>query len=109
MSSSDPKPKPGPPPKITLTIEKRGGNKVVTSIAGLEHFFINPQLIKPELQKKCAGSASVGQHVGGKPGLMEVIVQGDQRDVVAREVLGKRGVKAEWIEVVDKSKKKGKK
>lgn len=108
---SDPslKPKAGQPPHVTLTIERRGGNKVVTAIGGLEHFFINPHLIRPELQKKCAGSASVGQLVGGKPGMLEVQVQGDQRAVIEKEVLGKRGVKPEWIEVVDKTKKKGKK
>ena len=108
---SDPslKPKAGPPPKVTLTIERRGGNKVVTAVGGLEAFFINPQLIRPELQKKCAGSASVGQLMGGKPGMLEVQVQGDQRAVIEKEVLGKRGVKPEWIEVVDKTKKKGKK
>lgn len=108
---SDPtlKPKAGQPPKITMTIEKRGGNKMVTAVAGLESFFINPQLIRPELQKKCAGSASVAQHVGGKPGAMEVQVQGDQRAVIEKEILGKRGVRSEWIEVVDKTKKKGKK
>lgn len=108
---SDPslKPKAGQPPRITMTIEKRGGNKVVTAVAGLESFFINPQLIRPELQKKCAGSASVAQHVGGKPGAMEVQVQGDQRAVIEKEILGKRGVRPEWIEVVDKTKKKGKK
>jgi hypothetical protein len=35
------------------------------------------------------------------------MVQGDQRDIVIREV-GKRGVKMEWFEVIDKTKKKGK-
>ena len=103
------KPKSGPPPKITLTIERRGGNKVVTAVAGLESFFINPQLIRPELQKKCAGSASVGQLMGGKPGMLEVQIQGDQRVVIEKEILAKRGVQPEWIEVVDKTKKKGKK
>ncbi|KAK5071707.1 hypothetical protein LTR64_004514 [Lithohypha guttulata] len=108
---SDPtlKPKAGPAPHVTLTIERRGGNKVVTAIAGLESFFINPHLIRPEIQKKCAGSASVGQLMGGKPGMLEVQVQGDQRAIVEKEILGKRGVKPEWIEVVDKTKKKGKK
>lgn len=108
---SDPtlKPRAGQPPHVILTVERRGGNKVVTAIAGLEHFFINPHLIRPELQKKCAGSASVGQLVGGKPGMLEVQVQGDQRAVIEKDVLGKRGVKPEWIEVIDKTKKKGKK
>lgn len=102
------KPKAGPAPHVTMTIEKRGGNKVVTALAGLEHFFINPQVIRPELQKKCAGSASVNQHIGGKPGMLEIQVQGDQRSVIEKEILGRRGIKSEWIDVVDKTTKKAK-
>ncbi len=101
------KPKLFPPPRVHLILEKRTGTKTVTKISGLETFHINPNTFGPELARKCAGSASVGQHVGGKPGMMEVVVQGDQRETVLREV-GKRGVKAEWVEVVDKS-GKGKK
>ena len=101
------KPKAYPPPRITLTLEKRTGNKTITRIAGLEQFNINPNIFGPELQRKCAGSASVGQLMGGKPGVLEVTVQGDQRDVVTREV-GRRGVRGEWVGVVDKT-KKGKK
>ena len=107
--SSNPalKPKPLPAPRIHLTLEKRTGTKTVTRISGLEVFNINPVTFGPELARKCAGSASVGQLMGGKPGMMEVVVQGDQRDGVAKEV-GKRGVRGEWIEVVDRS-GKGKK
>ena len=65
---------------------------------------MNPNILSPELQKKCAGSASVGQLMGGKPGMLEILVQGDQRDVLEKE-LGKRGVKKEWVEVTDKTKK----
>lgn len=101
------KPKLYPPPRVHLILEKRTGTKTVTKISGLETFHINPNTFGPELARKCAGSASVGQHVGGKPGMMEVVVQGDQRETVTKEV-GKRGVKAEWVEVVDKS-GKGKK
>lgn len=107
LSQHNLKPKPLPFPHITLTLEKRTGSKTVTRIAGLETFHINPVTFGPELARKCAGSASVGQLMGGKVGMMEVVVQGDQRDVVGREV-GRRGVKGEWIEVVDKSKGKGK-
>ena len=99
-----PKPKPYPLPTVQLTIEKRTGSKLVTRIVGLETFHITPALLAPELQRKCAGSASVGQAMGRKPGEMEVLVQGDQREIVTVE-LGKRGVRAAWVEVVDKTKK----
>jgi translation initiation factor 2D len=101
------KPKSGPSPHVTIMIEKRTGTKLVTKISGLELFGINPHILGPELQKKCAGSASVGQHVGGKPGMMEILVQGDQRDVVEKE-MGRRGVDRRWIVVDDKTKKKKK-
>ena len=101
-----PKPKAGAPPKVTITIEKRTGTKTVTTVTGLENFNVSPQIMAPELQKKCASSASVQQASGLKPGMMEIMVQGDQRDAVVKEA-GKRGVKKEWFEVVDKTKKKG--
>jgi len=101
------KPKSGPSPHVNVTIEKRTGTKLVTKISRLELFGINPQILGPELQKKCAGSASVGQHVGGKPGMMEILVQGDQRDVVEKE-MARRGVDRRWIVVDDKTKKKKK-
>ncbi|RMZ78917.1 hypothetical protein DV737_g3675, partial [Chaetothyriales sp. CBS 132003] len=92
-----------------IVLEKRGGSKTVTKISNLEAFFINPNVLGPELQKKCAGSASVGQLIGGKPGMLEILVQGDQRDVLQKE-LSRRGVRKESIELTDKTKKgKGKK
>ncbi|EXJ93506.1 hypothetical protein A1O1_01898 [Capronia coronata CBS 617.96] len=100
------KPRSGPPPHVSITVEKRSGTKVATKISGLELFGINPHLLGPELQKKCAGSASVGQLVGGKPGMLEIMVQGDQRDVLEKE-LARRGVDRRWIIVEDKTKKKG--
>lgn len=105
--TTPPKPKPGYPPKITITIEKRTGTKTVTTVTGLEMFNINSHDMGPGLQKMCASSASVSQASGLKPGMMEIMVQGDQRDAVIKEA-GKRGVKREWFEIVDKTKKKGK-
>ncbi|KAK6082383.1 RNA binding protein ligatin [Seiridium cupressi] len=107
-SAAEPKPKAGPPPQIHVTVEKRTGTKVVTKVWNLEPFFIDPQLLTPELQKKCAGSASAGQLTGGKPGLLEVVVQGDQRKVLIGDVLAKRGIDAKWVDVVDKTKPKKK-
>ncbi|KAI0470043.1 hypothetical protein GGR56DRAFT_150539 [Xylariaceae sp. FL0804] len=102
------KPRSGPPPQIQVTIEKRTGTKVVTKVSNLENFFIDPHLLAPELQKKCAGSASVSQVSGGKPGLLEVVVQGDQRKVLVGEILACRGVEARWVNIVDKVKPKKK-
>ncbi|KAJ4258220.1 hypothetical protein NW762_008368 [Fusarium torreyae] len=106
---SDQKPKAGSPPHILITLEKRTGTKVVTKISNLEPFFIDPQVLAPELQKKCAGSASVGQVNGAKPGLMEVVVQGDQTKVLTKEILAKKGVDMKWVDIVDKTKPKKKK
>lgn len=106
--SSDQKPKAGLPPRILITIEKRTGTKVVTKISNLEPFFIDPQVLAPELQKKCAGSASVGQVAGAKPGSMEVVIQGDQRKIITSDILGKRGIDMKWVDTVDKTKPKKK-
>ncbi|RGP81024.1 translation machinery-associated 64 [Fusarium longipes] len=106
--SADQKPKAGSPPRILITTEKRTGTKVVTKISNLEPFFIDPQVLAPELQKKCAGSASVGQVAGAKPGLMEVVVQGDQRKILTNDILSKKGIEMKWVDIVDKTKPKKK-
>ncbi|KAM0230591.1 hypothetical protein ACHAPO_009109 [Fusarium lateritium] len=106
--SPDQKPKAGSPPRILITMEKRTGTKVVTKISNLEPFFIDPQVLAPELQKKCAGSASVGQVAGAKPGLMEVVVQGDQRKILTNDILAKKGIDMKWVDIVDKTKPKKK-
>ncbi|KAJ5135651.1 Translation initiation factor SUI1 [Penicillium bovifimosum] len=102
---ADVKPKAGTAPKVTVTLEKRTGNKNVTKIMTLEVFGIIPSLLAQELQKKCAGSTSVTQATAAPKGVMEVLVQGDQRKAVETALL-RRGVKSQMIEFVDKTKKK---
>jgi translation initiation factor 2D len=102
---ADVKPKAGATPKALVTLEKRTGSKTVTKVTGLEVFGIVPALLAEELQKKCASSTSVTQAVGAPKGVMEVLVQGDQRKVVDT-ALARRGLKSQWVEVVDKTKKK---
>ncbi|KKY24896.1 putative rna binding protein ligatin [Phaeomoniella chlamydospora] len=107
-SSADttlPKPKAGSLPQVVVTIEKRTGTKVVSKVANAEIFGINPELLANELQKKCASSTSVGQLVGGKPGMLEVLVQGDQRATIEKE-LARRGIDRRWVDINDKTKKK---
>lgn len=103
------RPKPGAAPKIKISLETRSGNKTATKISGLETYFIPPQPLADELRKTCAGSASVEVLQGSSPRnpVMEVMVQGPQRDAVIK-ALGRRGVRGQWIEFIDKT-KKGKK
>ncbi|KAJ5291330.1 hypothetical protein N7478_000581 [Penicillium angulare] len=102
---SDVKPKAGSPPKVNITLEKRTGSKTITKVSGLEVFGIIPSLLAEELQKKCASSTSVTQAVGAPKGVMEVLVQGDQRKVLDT-ALSRRGLRSQWTDVVDKTKKK---
>lgn len=104
---SDDKPKAGLPPKVKIVLETRGGNKTVTKVSGVEAYFVAPQPLADELRKVCAGSTSVEQLVGSSPKspVMEIMVQGPQRDAVVK-ALERRGVRPAWIEVVDKTKKK---
>ncbi|KAF2271911.1 uncharacterized protein EI97DRAFT_427338 [Westerdykella ornata] len=106
---ADAKPKAGLPPKIHIVLETRSGNKTVTKVSGLEAFYVSPQPLADELRKTCAGSTSVERLQGSSPKnpVMEVMVQGPQKDAVVR-ALGKRGVEPRWIEVVDKTKGKKK-
>lgn len=101
------KPKAGAAPKVNITLETRSGNKTVTKTSGVEPYFINPQALADELRKACASSTSVEHKVGSSPKnpVMEVMVQGPQKDAVLK-ALEKRGVAKGWVEIVDKTKKK---
>lgn len=101
------KPKAGPAPKVRITLETRSGNKTVTKVSGLEGYMIGPVALAEELRKVCAGSAGVEQLQGSSPRnpVMEVMVQGPQREAVMK-ALERRGVRGQWVEVVDKTKGK---
>ena len=101
------KPRAGTVPNIAITLETRSGKKTVTKVSGVELYFINPHALAEELQKACAGATSVTQMAGSSPKapVMEVLVQGPQRDNVVK-ALERRGVRSEWVSVVDKIKRK---
>jgi translation initiation factor 2D len=104
---ADTKPKAGAPPKIQITLETRSGNKTVSKVHGFEPYYIAPQPLADELRKTCAGSTSIDKLQGSSPKnpVMEVMVQGPQKDAIIK-ALEKRGVHRNWVEVVDKTKKK---
>lgn len=105
------KAKSGPAPKIHITLETRSGNKTVTKVSGLEAYYINARPLADELRKVCAGSTSVEPLAGGakkhEKEVMEVMVQGPQKDAVVK-ALEKRGVDKRWVELLDKTKGKKK-
>jgi translation initiation factor 2D len=105
----DTKPKAGAPPKIQITLETRSGNKTVSKVHGFEPYHIAPQPLADELRKTCAGSTSIDKLQGSSPKnpVMEVMVQGPQKDAIIK-ALEKRGVHKNWVEVVDKTKGKKK-
>ncbi|KAI4114022.1 MAG: hypothetical protein LQ345_005118 [Seirophora villosa] len=100
---------PGHAPKVHITLETRSGNKTVTKLSGVETFYIPPQPLAEELQKSCASSTSVNQLAGSSPKkpVMEVMVQGPQKDAVIK-ALERRGVNRQWVDVIDKTKGKKK-
>jgi translation initiation factor 2D len=103
------KAKSGAPPKIHITLETRSGNKTVTKVSGLEAYHINARPLADELRKTCAGSTSVEPLAGAakknEREVMEVMVQGPQKDTVVK-ALERRGVDKRWVEVLDKTKGK---
>ena len=103
------KPKAGAAPKIQITLETRSGNKTVSKVHGLEPYYIAPQPLADELRKACAGSTSIDRLQGSSPKapVMEVMVQGPQRDAILK-ALERRGVNKNWVEIVDKTKGKKK-
>ena len=103
------KAKAGTAPKIQIVLETRSGNKTVTKLSGVEIFHINPLPLAEELQKACASSTSVNQLAGSSPKnpVQEIMVQGPQKDIVIK-ALEKRGINRQWVEILDKTKRKKK-
>lgn len=79
-------------PHIEIKTERRGGNKVVTKVAGLEKFLIDPKAFAGKLRVVCAGSTTVQEARTG----LEVIVQGDHTAKISKE-LERRGIKQSWL------------
>lgn len=107
-----------------MKTERRGGNKTVTTVSGLEAFGIVPAAFAEELRKACAGSTSVnplkpggkGSKGKGAPppapkeepkddGPKQVLVQGPQVKAVETLLL-KKGLRPAWIDSNDKEQRR---
>lgn len=76
-------------PKINIKTQRRGGNKVVTIVTGMEAFYVEPKELAEELRVACAGSTSADKG--------SVLVQGNHVDKICR-VLEGHSVRPAWIQ-----------
>eukprot|EP00127_Corallochytrium_limacisporum_P004112 Clim_evm57s157 gene=Clim_evmTU57s157 len=115
IEGRDPVVRKGQPHTITITIEKRTGNKLMSVVTGLEQYFIEPKLFASYVQKQVAASVSVTDHEDKgaargkeKDGTQEVLVQGDHSGTIQSALVEhfKIPLNANIIHVVDKAKKK---
>ncbi|RKP13997.1 hypothetical protein BJ684DRAFT_9268 [Piptocephalis cylindrospora] len=108
LPGQDPQMRKGSATPLGVHLEKRQGRKVVTRITGLDSWGQDVDEIAKVLQVACAGSASVQQQNGAKPGVMEVQIQGDQGSKVM-DLLTSRGIPGKFIRLDSKGLDKKKK
>jgi translation initiation factor 2D len=85
-------------PSVTVTVETRMGNKVVTHIRGLEVFGVDLQAFTKDCQKRFACAASTGL-VPGMVKDREVVVQGHLSSELEGLLVEGCGVPKHLIEV----------
>ncbi|KAJ1822944.1 hypothetical protein LPJ56_000472 [Coemansia sp. RSA 2599] len=100
-------PKIGRPTAVEIVCEKKMGTKVLTRIAGLEAYEIDPAALAKDLKTMCASSTGVDP-VPGKKNALSVHVQGHQVSAVIR-LLEKKGLPSQLVKVADKTGKAPKK
>lgn len=67
----------GKAPQVSVAVETRAGNKVVTRIQNLELFFMDMNQLLKDCQKKFACSVSLVDSMGNTKGGREVVIQGN--------------------------------
>ncbi|KAJ1720026.1 hypothetical protein LPJ53_005302 [Coemansia erecta] len=100
-------PKIGNPAAVEIACEKKMGSKILTRIAGLEAYDIDPAGVAKDLRTMCASSTGVDP-IPGKKNAQSVHVQGHQVAAVSK-LLEKRGIPAHLLKVTDKTGKAPKK
>ncbi|KAJ2395357.1 hypothetical protein GGI05_001619 [Coemansia sp. RSA 2603] len=100
-------PKTGNPAAVEIVCEKKMGSKILTRIAGLEAYDIDPAAVAKELRTMCASSTGVDP-IPGKKNAQSVHVQGHQVAAITK-LLEKRGIPAHLLKVTDKTGKAPKK
>lgn len=86
-------------PQVSITTERKGGNKVVTKVSNVEAFGFDPKQLAEHLRIACAGSTTLSESkvgkAGGKP-IITVQVQGNHVRKIG-DYLVSQGLKSSWI------------
>jgi translation initiation factor 2D len=94
---------------VRVESDRRGGDRRVTRVAGMEVFFIEPNELSATLSAKLATSCAVVEVEGANNvGKMEVVAQGNAVEKVARILTEHYGVPSRLVLCHDKLKGKGK-
>lgn len=81
----------------------------MTSIKGLELFEIDIDELSQYFKVKCASSVSVSELEAGKVKKFNVVVQGQQADMIEKILVEKYKIPRKYLNVIDNCDKKKKK
>jgi len=95
-------------PPITLNVETRSGNKKVTLVTNLETYGVNPKDLAKEIRVGAAASSSVSAAPGQKAGAKQLLIQGNQVNLVVAVLTEKYNIEKKHISGIEKGEKKKK-
>ena len=105
ISSSFPQ---GGLPPVALNVETRSGNKKVTLVTNLETYGVNPGALGKEIRVQAAASTSVSAAPGQKLGAKQLLIQGNQVNLVVTILTEKYNIDKKHISGMEKGEKKKK-
>ncbi|KAJ3337006.1 Eukaryotic translation initiation factor 2D [Gonapodya sp. JEL0774] len=80
IPGEDPSVRKGTPPSIVITVERRGSNKIITKVVGMEPYGIDSEKAAEDLRSRCGTGTSVQQtatSTSARPSF-ELLVQGSK-------------------------------
>ena len=89
-------------------METRSGNKKVTLVTNLETYGVNPQDLAKEIRVGAAASSSVSAAPGQKAGAKQLLIQGNQVNLVVAILTDKYNIDKRHIAGMEKGEKKKK-
>jgi len=95
-------------PPVTLNVETRSGNKKVTLVTNLETYGVDPKALAKEIRVGAAASTSVTAAPGQKAGAKQLLVQGNQVNLVGAILTEKYNIDKKHITGLEKGEKKKK-
>ena len=93
---------------MTLNVETRSGNKKVTLVTNLETYGVDPKALAKEIRVGAAASTSVTAAPGQKAGAKQLLVQGNQVNLVGAILTEKYNIDKKHIAGLEKGEKKKK-